>query len=308
LSIAVNFLNQRVSQMLSQLDSTQGAQASQAGQSGGFSCDAASGSSASSSGNSLTGPSKASVSDDILALLTQLQQLTGQLGGSASSPTSSTSISTSTSVSTISTTASATTMASSSTLATPLSQLFSAIDTDGDGSISQGEMESFVQKLGGTSAEGDALYAGLSQGNSGGITQAQLGNDLQQAQQAQQTSGGHHHHRHHVPSADSVANQLVSAADGDDSSDSDDSDSIDQSQMDSFVTSLGGTTSEANSDFAALDTGNTGSVNAGQIASAIKAFETAANATVSYNSASPILTLLDSLGADAATGPSGVTA
>ena len=60
------------------------------------------------------------------------------------------------------------------------------------------------------------------------------------------------------------------------------------------MTGLGGTAAEATTDFAALDPNNTGSVNAAQFTTAIRAFEQAGNAaSITANPASPILTLLD---------------
>ena len=48
---------------------------------------------------------------------------------------------------------------------------------------------------------------------------------------------------------------------------------VSQSEFENFVTGLGGTTSEADSDFAALDPQNSGSVTTSQFSDAIKAFE-----------------------------------
>lgn len=69
-------------------------------------------------------------------------------------------------------------MISSSTMVTPLQQLFSTIDTSGDGTISQAEMENYIGGLGGTKSEADALYNGLTQNGSETLTAAQLSSDL----------------------------------------------------------------------------------------------------------------------------------
>jgi len=50
--------------------------------------------------------------------------------------------------------------------------LFSQIDTNGDGSISQTELEQAVTATGGTTQAADALYAQLDPNNTGGITGA----------------------------------------------------------------------------------------------------------------------------------------
>ena len=242
----------------------------------------------------LAGSTKAAISDEILALLTQLQQLASTLGGSQQSST----LVGASSVASVSTA-----IAPSSTSIDPLSKLFSAIDSNGDGIVSQTELESYVRTIGGTNAEADALFAGLDQNGSGGLTEAQLSSDLQQAQ----TAGGthHRHHGHHAPSAAELGNQLASAIDtnGDGL--------VSQGEFTSFVTGLGGSTAEAASDFGALDPNNTGSVNAGQIAAAIRAFEQAGNAAgTSASSTSPILTLLDAFtkATPAAGAAAGVTA
>ena len=294
---STSYLDQRLNMMLAQLTNASSTNAvSMDGD------DNADGSSVSgdtavptvSPDNSLTGPSKAPISDDILALLTQMQQMSGASGALGSQPTTS-----------------STNIATASAAISPLSQLVSAIGTNGDGTISQSEMETYIQNLGGTTAQADTLYADLNQGNSGNITQTQLASDLSQAQtgnntQDTQHAEGHHHHHHHgAPSANSVADDLMQAIDGSNNessssgSSSSSSGSINESQFSNFVTSLGGTTSEASSDFAALDPNDTGSVNAAQISTAIKAFEALGNsATIAINSASPILTFLDSLQAN----------
>ena len=208
--------------------------------------------------NALKGSSKASISDQILALLVQMQNGTSSPSSSAS--TSSSSLSTSVS---------------------PLSQLMSTLDTDGDGTISQSELETYIEGQGGTQQQADALFAGLNQGGSGNLTQAQLSSDLQGARPA----GAHgHHHGHH--SASSVASQLVQAMDTDGDG------SVSQSEFQSFVTGLGGTTGQANADFAALDPDNTGAVTTSQFSSAISAFEQAGQG---QTGASPVLTLLDDI-------------
>ena len=276
-------LSEDVSALLARLSGTQGA--SGVDNDGDF--DGSTGSPAASSttastspGNALTGSTKAAVSDQILALLTQLQQIASTQAGSAAAA--------STLISTASAAASSTTIAPASTTADPLSKLFAAIDGNGDSAISQSELEAYVQKLGGTTAQADALFSGLNQGGTGDLTKAQLASDLQQAQ-TQGIRGGHHHHHHQgMPSATEVGNKLASAID------SNGDGSVSQSEFTSFVTGLGGTASEATTDFAALDPNNTGSVNAAQFTTAIRAFEQAGNATsVTANPASPILTLLD---------------
>lgn len=124
-------------------------------------------------------------SDKILGLLVSMQS---QTASSASSQSG-----TSTAV-------------SASTAATPLSQLFSAIDTNGSASISKTQLESYIEGLGGTHAEADALYNGLTSNGTQSLTLAQLGSDLQGAM----PQGDHHHHHHHFDAAGATGNNLGS--------------------------------------------------------------------------------------------------
>ena len=210
-------------------------------------------------GNSVTGNGKAQFSDQILALLVQMQS------GSTSS-----------------------TASSSSTGVNPLSQLMSAVDTDGDGTISQSELETFIEGKGGTQGEADALFSGLGgQNGSGNLTQSQLSNDLQQASLSPMHGHHHGHHHGHGASADKVASQLMQAMD------SNGSGGVSQSEFENFVTGLGGTTGEADADFAALGSQNAASISVTQFSSAISAFQAAGMGQ--NNPASPILSLLDDI-------------
>jgi Ca2+-binding EF-hand superfamily protein len=227
----------------------------------------------SSTSGTTTSPTQ-TLSDEILSLLTQLQQSAQTQGASAPS-TSSASVST-------------------ASASDPLSQLMSAMDTDGDGTVSETEMESYIQNQGGTKDQADTLFSALNQGNTGNLTQATLGKDLQQAQ-ATPPPGGHHHH-HHMPSADQVGNDLVSAMDTDGDG------SVDQSEFNSFMAGIGGTSADATSDFAALDPNNTGSVSAADFSTAIKAFESASQTANNFGDPSnPLLTLMNGFAADQTT-------
>jgi len=262
-SVGATNSNQLLLSMLSQLDATNSATSSTS--SGTSSSTSSTGISTSSSVNSLTGSGKGDLSSQILGLLMMMQN---DPSATASSGTTST---------------------TSTTPQNPLAKLVSAIDTDGDGSISQGEMESYIESKGGTQVQADKLFSSLNQGNTGNLTQTQLASDLQSAG-GPQAHHGHHHHHGVPPSADDVASKLVQAMDtsGDGT--------VDQSEFENFVTSLGGTTSRADADFAALDTSNSGSVTANQFGSAITAFESASSPQSMTGTTSPILTLLDGLG------------
>jgi Ca2+-binding EF-hand superfamily protein len=213
------------------------------------------------------------LSDEILSLLTQLQQSTQTQGAGA--PSSSASIST-------------------ASASDPLTQLMSAMDSDGDGTVSETEMESYIQNQGGTKDQADGLFTALNQGNTGNLTEATLSKDLQQAQ-ATPPPGGHRHH-HHMPSADQVGDDLLGAMDTDGDG------SVDQSEFNSFMAGIGGSSADATSDFAALDPNNTGSVTAADFSAAIKAFENASQTANNFGDPSnPLLTLMNGFAADQTT-------
>ena len=160
--------------------------------------------------------------------------------------------------------------ASSGNGASPVQQLFSAMDSDGDGEISQSEMESYVEKQGGTQAQADQLFTSL--GQASGVSESQMQSVVSQAQQAQQ---GHHHHGHHGAhggqQADNVASTLLQAMD------SNDDGSVDQSEFTNFVTANGGTEAAATSDFTALNSSGSGSLTSADFAKAWQAYQTQQN-------------------------------
>lgn len=289
-SASASYLSQSLQQLLSQLSSVSG-NADQASTQA--TPAAASSSGDPSTSNALTGSTTASLSAEIMQLLMQMQmqlqaqQQSGATGGSAPSTT---------------------TIQASSTASTPLNQLFSAIDSNGDGTISESELENFIEKNGGTQSEADQIYGALTQNGANPLTQTQLAQDMQQASPfAMGAMHGHHHH-HHGGGGEGgglqalenlVGNQLVQAIGGSSStsiSTSISATSIDQSQFESFVQALGGTQSEADTDFAAINTSGSGQIDAAQFTSAINAFATAAqnSAQIAASaSGNPVLTLLD---------------
>jgi len=275
---AIGSPSQLLAAMLSKLVSTTSTTSSSS------TSDTASGASpaatASSSDTALTGSGKGDLSSDILGLLMMMQNDPSASAAGASAA----------GASAAGTSAAGTPTTSTSSIGSnPLSSLVSAIDTNGDGTISQSELESYITAKGGTQDEADALYANLNQNGSGNLTQTQLASDLQNAGSGAGPGAAHHghHHHHQTPSADTVGSQLVQAMDTNGDS------SVDQSEFESFVTALGGTTSQADSDFSALDTQGSGSLTANQFSSAITALEQ--NAQAANGGTSPVLTLLDDL-------------
>ena len=242
---------------------------------GGGTCAGSSSGNGTSSGNSTdttNGTGSAALSSEILALLIQLQSQTGSTAAttSSSSATSGTSAVSGVSSST-----------SSSTSANPIASLFSSMDTDGNGTVSQSEFESYIENLGGTSNEADALYSQLDQGSTSGLTEQQLAQDA--------TQYGPPMGPPPPPpqmSASRMADGLVNAMGGSDGR-------VTKSEFENFVTSNGGTTSEADADFSALDTSGSGTLTTSDLENAIQNQQTAQSS--SSTTISPILTWLDSL-------------
>ena len=136
----------------------------------------------------------------------------------------------------------------------PVAALFAAIDSNGNGSISQAELEKFIEAAGGTQSQADALYAQLDPSGSGSVSQATLAADLK-------SGHGHFHHHHRMDGAGGnilamlsmqspaqLASNMVSAMD------SNGDGVVSQSELTSYVTQNGGTAAQANSLFSALDT------------------------------------------------------
>ena len=203
--------------------------------------------------NALTGSTSAQLSGNVLGVLMGLQQQSGAQPVSA-------------------------------TGSNPLDQLFTAMDSNGDGSVSQSEMETYLGQQGATTSQADAVFASLDQNGSSGISESQMGSAMQQS--AVHRGGGHHHHAH---GASSAADTLLQAMDADDSG------SVSQDEFSNFVTQNGGTTSEADTDFAALDASGTGSLNSADFMSAIQKYQS----SMGNGASSPMLNLLDNLAQNA---------
>ncbi len=71
------------------------------------------------------------------------------------------------------------------------SQLFSELDTNGDGQISQSEFETALGNDGVDKSSADALFAKLDSNGDGSISQSELAS-------AQHAAGHHHHHHMHA--------------------------------------------------------------------------------------------------------------
>ncbi len=124
---------------------------------------------------SLNAPARPALTSDILNLL--MQQI--ENSGSTSTP------------GTLGTTSGAGAAGTSSALTTgnPAQALFTATDSNGNGSISQSELEKFIEAAGGTQTQADALYAQLDPNGSGSVSEATLAADMT-------AFHGHFHHHH----------------------------------------------------------------------------------------------------------------
>jgi len=211
---------------------------------------------------SLTPPPTPTLNGDILSALIALQAQTGSAASASTSGDGS----------------------------SPVQQLFSAMDSDGDGEVSQTEMESYIEKQGGTQAQADALFNSLDQGNSssGGIGEDQMQAAVTNARQSFQA----HHHRHHHgmagnASGDNVANSLLQALDTNDDG------SVSEDEFSDFFSANGGSASDAQNAFAALDTSGSGALTSADFAKAWNAYQAQQSAQSSGNM---MISMLDKLG------------
>lgn len=211
--------------------------------------------------NALSGSPTAQVSDMVLGVLVGMQQMSD--GSSSTATTSSGS--------------------------SPLDQVFSAMDTNGDGTVSQSEMETYLEQQGATQGQADAMYASLDQSGSNGISESQMQSALQQGGQVHHGGGGHHHH-HGVSgsssggAADALEQAMDSNGDG----------SVDETEFSDFLTQNGGTAADAEQDFTDLNTSGSGTLSAADFASAIQQYQSNMS-----SGPSPMLNLIDTLAQNA---------
>lgn len=147
-------------------------------------------------------------------------------------------------------------------------KIFSSIDSDGNGSITKTELESAVTKAGGTTGQADALYSQLDPNDTGSVSESQFSANMpvpmlspqMMSQLISYQSGDGSDSAGSVggigggnPGAQ-IASDLFSSIDTDGDG------SITKSELESAVTSAGGTTDEADALYAKLDPDNTGSV------------------------------------------------
>ena len=175
--------------------------------------------------------------------------------------------------------------------------LFSQIDSNGDGSISQSELEQAVTNAGGTKAAADAFYAKLDPNGTGSVSEQQFAQGLANLSQSGQTQAAPHAHHHHHgggggaaaasatdgSSADDALTSLFNADSGGAGNsptqiaqnifsqiDSTGTGAITQSQLEQAVTAAGGSTTGADALYAQLDPNGTGSVTQQQFTDALQ--------------------------------------
>jgi Ca2+-binding EF-hand superfamily protein len=156
--------------MLSRLSQTQTADPSTAAVSTASATDSAS----SGTSNALTGTDTSTLSDKVIGILVMMQ---GQSQGSEPSGSDT----------------------GTSGAADPLQQAFSSIDTNGDGAISQSELETTIQNAGGTASQADSVYSALGGSDSAGISESQFASAAQAGGPppgGPPPGGAHGHHRH----------------------------------------------------------------------------------------------------------------
>jgi hypothetical protein len=75
--------------------------------------------------------------------------------------------------------------------------LFSSIDTDGDGSITQSELETAVTKAGGSKESADALFSQLDPDGTGSVDETQFAQGIAPPDDGKTAGRAHGHHHHH---------------------------------------------------------------------------------------------------------------
>ena len=171
--------------------------------------------------------------------------------------------------------------------------LFDKIDTNGNGSITQSELDQAVTSAAGTTTAANALFGDLDPDDTGSVSEQQFAQNLPmpafglemggqliaaQAQNSADSSGS--------DPASTFANQLFSQiANG--------GSTLTQSALEQAVTSAGGTTASADALYAKLDPNNTGSVTEQQFAANLPgAFNATSSTGDSGNSAADAMAAL----------------
>lgn len=173
-------------------------------------------------------------------------------------------------------------------------QLFSKIDSNGDGNITQSELDQAVTSAGGTTAAANALYGDLDPNDTGSVSEQQFAQNLPTvfgpemggqliAVQAQSSGGLSGTDR-----TSAFANQLFSQITKGGST-------LTQSALEQAVTSAGGTTASADALYAQLDPNNTGSVTEEQFAANLPSVFNASTSDSGTSASDAIAALMKAL-------------
>jgi Ca2+-binding EF-hand superfamily protein len=189
--------------------------------------------------------------------------------------------------------------------------LFDKIDANGNGSITQSELDQAVTSAGGTTTAANALFGDLDPDDIGSVSEQQFVQNLPMpafgpemgsqliAAQAQNSAGSSG-----SEPASAFANQLFAQITNGGST-------LTQSTLEQAVTSAGGTTASADALYAQLDPNNTGSVTEQQFAANLPSVFNAATASTSdsgNSAADAMAALMKSLAASSGvtSGPHGM--
>jgi Ca2+-binding EF-hand superfamily protein len=137
-----------------------------------------------------------------------------------------------------------------------LKQLFNSIDSNGDGSITQSELEKAVTGAGGTTQQADQLFSALDPNGTGSVSLQQFVSGMKQIHQAASAASG-------TPS-DGGVSQLFNSIDANGDG------SITKSELEKAFAAQNLPTSNADTLFAALDPNGTGSITEQQFASGLQ--------------------------------------
>jgi Ca2+-binding EF-hand superfamily protein len=104
--------------------------------------------------------------------------------------------------------------ASNATSTNPISQAFSSLDTNSDGTLSQSELETAIENAGGTASEADAVYSALGGTSTNGISESSFAKAAQAGGPPPPPDGGtgghyHHHYGDNSSSSQSASNEAA---------------------------------------------------------------------------------------------------
>jgi len=141
--------------------------------------------------NALTGSTEGTLSDQVIGALVMMQMQNDAQPSSSSSGQDSTN---------------------------PISQAFSSLDTDGDGTISQSELETAIENAGGTAADADTVFSALGGTSTSGISESAFTQAAQAGAPPPPPDGGpggpggakgHHHHHHNGQASGSASDEAA---------------------------------------------------------------------------------------------------